>query len=56
MSNYKRNLLILQPIIFIIAIFLLSFFYQFGDLLIFTEARDYIKYGFEAKVFSLKKL
>jgi hypothetical protein len=45
MSNYKRNLLILQPIIFISAIFFTFFFYQFGDLLIFTEARDYIKYG-----------
>jgi len=45
MKNYKSSLLILQPIIFISAIFFIFFFYKFGDLLIFTEARDYIKYG-----------
>jgi hypothetical protein len=45
MKKYNSNLLILLPILFISAIFFVFSFCKFGDLLIFTEARDYIKYG-----------
>jgi hypothetical protein len=45
MKKFNSNLLILLPILFISAIFFVFSFYKFGDLLIFTEARDYIKYN-----------
>jgi hypothetical protein len=45
MKVFNNSLSILSPIFFISAIFFAFHFLIFGDLLIFTEAREYIKYA-----------
>jgi hypothetical protein len=45
MKVFNNELAIFSPLVFISAIFFAFHFLLFGDLLIFTEAREYIKYA-----------